>query len=250
MTNLESNLREILSQKETKIIPENIKKGVTIFGIVGGLDPYRYEKVIVDILMGGTDYSRLNYIESSGTQYIDTLVKAKSSLYIEMKFNQKDNNKDYQCLFGGRDQLRTSTYGIFKNSSHVFIDYGTSISLDIGDNNYMGADTVLTLNRNKLLLHNDNGESEYSTSQKEFSYNTNLTLFGMNDGTSGRVVDLINMKVYYCVIYDTDTTEMLRYFVPAKKISTNEIGLYDVFNGVFYTNSGSGSFTSGGDYNG
>lgn len=31
MNSLESNLREILSQKETKIIPENIKKGINIF---------------------------------------------------------------------------------------------------------------------------------------------------------------------------------------------------------------------------
>ena len=38
MTGLESNLRNILSQKETKIIPENIKKDVTIFGVTGILD--------------------------------------------------------------------------------------------------------------------------------------------------------------------------------------------------------------------
>lgn len=38
MTGLESNLRNILSQKETKIIPENIKKNVTIFGVTGTLE--------------------------------------------------------------------------------------------------------------------------------------------------------------------------------------------------------------------
>ena len=38
MTGLESNLREILSQKEEKIIPENIKKDVTIFGVTGTLE--------------------------------------------------------------------------------------------------------------------------------------------------------------------------------------------------------------------
>lgn len=248
MTNLESNLREILSQKETKIIPENIKKGVTIFGIVGGLDPYRYEKVIVDILMGGTDYSRLNYIESSGTQYIDTLVKAKSSLYVEMKFNQTNNNNRYQCLFGGRERLNTGSYGVYNNTSQIFIDYGTSSSFNVSPN-YIGIDTILTLDNNKLTLNNDNGSTEYLATENTFSYTNNLFLFGMNH-IDTETVDLTNMKLYYCIIYDTDTNEMLRYFVPAKKISTNEIGLYDVLNSVFYTNSGSGSFTSGGDYNG
>lgn len=38
MTGLESNLREILSQKEEKIIPENIKKDVTIFGVTGTME--------------------------------------------------------------------------------------------------------------------------------------------------------------------------------------------------------------------
>lgn len=35
MTELENNLTQILSEKSTKIIPENIKKGVTIFDITG-----------------------------------------------------------------------------------------------------------------------------------------------------------------------------------------------------------------------
>lgn len=35
MTELEQNLNEILNEKQTKIIPENIKKGVTIFNVVG-----------------------------------------------------------------------------------------------------------------------------------------------------------------------------------------------------------------------
>lgn len=37
MTDLESNLRDILSEKESKIIPENIKNGVQIFDVVGTL---------------------------------------------------------------------------------------------------------------------------------------------------------------------------------------------------------------------
>lgn len=35
MTELEINLRNILNEKETKILPENIKAGVTIFGVTG-----------------------------------------------------------------------------------------------------------------------------------------------------------------------------------------------------------------------
>lgn len=35
MTELEQNLNEILNEKNEKIIPENIRKGVTIFNVIG-----------------------------------------------------------------------------------------------------------------------------------------------------------------------------------------------------------------------
>ena len=38
MTELETNLRNILNEKETKILPENIKKDVQIFDTVGTLE--------------------------------------------------------------------------------------------------------------------------------------------------------------------------------------------------------------------
>lgn len=38
MSVLQSNLEYILNEKETKIIPENIKKGVQIFDVVGTLE--------------------------------------------------------------------------------------------------------------------------------------------------------------------------------------------------------------------
>lgn len=35
MTALENNLADILAEKQYKIIPENIKDGITIFGVTG-----------------------------------------------------------------------------------------------------------------------------------------------------------------------------------------------------------------------
>ena len=35
MTDLQINLKQILQEKNEKIIPENIKQGVTIFGVTG-----------------------------------------------------------------------------------------------------------------------------------------------------------------------------------------------------------------------
>lgn len=37
MTELETNLNRILEEKQTKILPENIKEGVHIFDVIGTL---------------------------------------------------------------------------------------------------------------------------------------------------------------------------------------------------------------------
>ena len=59
MTNLESNLRAIINEKNNKILPENIKSGVTIFGIEGeykSLDTYDATATANDILAPKTAY--------------------------------------------------------------------------------------------------------------------------------------------------------------------------------------------------
>ena len=48
--------------------------------------------------------------------------------------------------------------------------------------------------------------------------------------------------VYYCKIYDGDT--VVRDFVPAIRMSDNKVGFYDFANSTFYTNNGSGDFST------
>ena len=48
--------------------------------------------------------------------------------------------------------------------------------------------------------------------------------------------------VYYCKIYDGYT--IVRDFVPAIRTSDNKVGFYDFANSKFYTNNGSGDFTT------
>lgn len=61
MTSLETNLREIIEQKNNVIIPENIKKDVEIFGVTGSYELEDYDemfKISLDIL--GIEYVQEN----------------------------------------------------------------------------------------------------------------------------------------------------------------------------------------------
>ena len=54
-------------------------------------------------------------------------------------------------------------------------------------------------------------------------------------------------RIYNCKIYDKSTTPktLVRDFIPCYRNSDNEIGLYDLVNDMFYTNSGTGTFIAG-----
>ena len=49
----------------------------------------------------------------------------------------------------------------------------------------------------------------------------------------------------FCKIYDNDN--LVRDFVPCYRKADDEIGMYDMANGVFYTNAGTGTFLKGPD---
>lgn len=52
-------------------------------------------------------------------------------------------------------------------------------------------------------------------------------------------------KLYSMKLYENAVK--VRDFIPCYRKSDNEIGLYDLVNGVFYTNAGSGTFAKGAD---
>ena len=50
-------------------------------------------------------------------------------------------------------------------------------------------------------------------------------------------------KIYYFKITDKSTNNIVRWMVPTVRNSDGVAGMYDVVNNIFYTNSGTGTFT-------
>lgn len=177
-------------------------------------------------------YTQLEYIESTGTQYIDTGVKAVQKSKVLMDF----------MFFSG-----TALFGTYDSNKSFAFQYSNGKWYGYYGNSYGAGTTAVTnkrstLNADGAKMYVD-GVSAYS-GNGSFSYSatssTNMLLFGLyNSGTPNY---FSNMRLYSCQIYGS--TGLVRDYVPCKN-SSNTIGLYDLINNTFSTNAGSGAFTAG-----
>lgn len=196
-----------------------------------------------------SEYQEVERIRSSGTQYIDTTYTPWSYPTIDVTFELLWwNSNTWLPIYWRRYSWWQASWAIalFVQSSSLYITP-----------NYWTFDPWtswwVTISKNvKYNVVNDKWQfyidwtlkTSLSTSNTLSSSGWHLWLFETNDsGTAlGRNTQ---MKLYACKLYNNWTLE--RDFVPCYRKSDSVIGMYDLVNGVFYTNAGSGTFTKGND---
>lgn len=179
------------------------------------------------------EYQEVEYIESTGTQWIDTLdiPNINKKYYIKYALTYLDAN---QIMFGSRStgNYRTSQDQVYlnKNGSNQALTFyvGTkSNEIDKG----ITIDQIYERTFELSTLENDfNNSATYS-----------IYLFGLNN--IGTVAALTKMRLYEFTIYENSS--VIKKFIPCYRKSDNVAGLYDVVEGKFYTNAGTGEFTKG-----
>lgn len=181
-------------------------------------------------------YKRLEYIKSSGTQYIDTGFKPNQNTRVVMDVTPVDVILGKMwCAFGVRQN--NIYFGLYKASTsnmNLTWFYGSNYS------NYFTVDYAkrhnLEVNKNEASV--DGISKSYAAQTFQFT----IPLFLLCDNAAGSPTSAGAALLYSCQIYDNGT--LIRDFIPCKNAS-GVIGLWDDVNSVFYQNAGSGTFTSG-----
>ena len=186
-------------------------------------------------------YTQLEYIQSSGTQYINTGFKPNqdTKIVVSVAFLGSAGEN----VLGSRNSSSDATnrFGIitFGSSSKIGSFFGStttqSISLDSSIHNY-------TLSKAGLSV---DGASYGGTYTSSFSCMYPITLFAWNNGSNGIVKN--SSKIVDCKIFSGEV--LVRNFIPCKNPS-GVIGLYDVIENKFYKNAGTGSFVAGAEVKG
>ena len=183
-------------------------------------------------------YQEVEYIESTGTQYIDTgIIPYKTTTELKYAFTNlaneqtvagcfnEGNNRYYVCQIDSVGNLS------FRNKSNTII-FNTTSDTDIHTIKYNDTN-------NYVFLDNQNIGT---VSNLANSLVNSLTLFARK---STNMESYSKSRIYYCKIWEDEV--LVRNFIPCYRKSDNEIGLYDTINNVFYTNSGTGTFLKGND---
>lgn len=189
-------------------------------------------------------YKRLEYIQSSGTQYIDTGLSAPTGMRVQCDVELTSLRSGLNMLFGSHDAsdpyyrnyLAASSNGYWEIGAYGL---GTFGSVTTGRKYNIDVCTI----SGSLSAKIDGtayaiGNIAPSTKRSDL----NVYLFALN--YAGGLL-WSSMKLYSAKIYlDAAGSSPARDFIPCKNAS-GVVGLWDDANSKFYTNAGTGVFTAG-----
>lgn len=198
-----------------------------------------------------TKYTELEYLESTGTQYIDTgIVPASFNCDIEtvFAFSELNSGNTPACVWGymGSSTLprwllasyqsryllnanATAAFGSQDTSKHTFLG---KVYLDAGSVSRWSATVDGTTVLNDQAL----------PSESAFLSNT-LSIFLFARHNYNGAGNFVSGKLYRYTVKKAGV--VIQDFIPVKCKSNNTLGMYDLVSGAFLTNQGTGTFIGG-----
>ena len=208
-----------------------------------------------------SNYKKLDYIESTRTQYIDTGYIPKTTTKIELDLSFNGDFKDIQ-IYGGNNgffgvadsptKMYLINFGNGSNYNRLYPWFNKRYEYEGQQAEPLNVNEDIRTNRNTLTI--ENGRISYGTinrtiSNKESNQDNSMYIFGRRvyDGYSTTEIDSgsftsYNMRVYDMKVYENNV--LIRHYIPVLNTTNHKLGLYETENNVFYSNIGTGEFNS------
>lgn len=190
---------------------------------------------VIAIAIDKSEIMELEYIQSSGTQYINTGFRPNQDTRVVMDVDLLAGTA-WVALFGAREAATTKEYSVVTSSATAINSRFNTSDVSLTVSTVIGR-YLIDKNKALCLINSSKLENTSSTFQPSYS----MYLFAQNNG--GVTWGLAKVKLYYCKIYDNGM--LVRDYIPAK-LSDGTVGLYDKLNGLLYINAGTGILVGGG----
>ena len=183
-------------------------------------------------------YTRLEYIEGTGAQYIDTGYFPCELTRVVTAVTPTSGNST-NGVFGGRTDNNVSTFslwcvnGVFRtdfdtNSQHVTTDVKVETGVRVEVDKDRGTTRL--------------GSKTFTQTGTAFRAANSMHVFAVNPDASAR---RFRGRIETFSIYESGLLE--HELVPARRASDGTVGMYDTVSGQFYGNAGTGAFKAGPD---
>jgi hypothetical protein len=196
---------------------------------VPGYQRVKIERAVTPSSRLPEGYAEVQYIQSTGTQYVDTGFKPNQDSRVLIKLSTSETGS--HTVFGADIDWVDNGFALGVGFTH----YGKETGTISGLNN--GSPHEVDFNKNIISM---DGSTVLTMGASTFSVPHNLALFANN--RAGGIQEKTTMALYYCRIYDGNT--IIRDYIPCKNAG-GAVGLYDLIGQKFYGNAGTGSFTAG-----
>lgn len=212
---------------------------------------YYYNQGTGQFIGDGLEPTQLEYIESTGTQYIDTgVVPQSNNLKVELEIYVTSISTTEKDFFGNVIETDTNSGRIIAGfyQGNVFLYSRTSKT---GSNDGNVNNTNLQVNSKNMVVIEFDGTNKkrtltingVSVSSNTFNTNivntNNLALFS---GGINAFTEKTSMRLYSSKIYDNGI--LIRDYIPALD-HNNVVCLYDKVSKTCFYNAGTGEFLGG-----
>lgn len=209
-------------------------KGEKIIGTIPASEIMKLSETITN----SKPYTELEYITSDGLAYIDTGVKASSTIGVEL--NVKCGNTTATAFFGAWNDSKgiifgqayysdsVNGYAMAANGSWVFAENSSNFDTTVFHKFvYDPVNDIYTI------------DGKYVNLVKNTGLDLNLWIFRSYEWTEMGS----DISVSRCKLYDNGT--LIKDYIPVIRKADNVICMYDLVNNEFIENAGTGTFTAG-----
>ncbi len=213
--------------------------------IAAELNAAGYAVEVTPVLKGSSrvpsGFTEVEWIQSSGSQYIDTGVSAPEGCRVQCKVAYTSLSSTLAVVFGSHDAA-SPYYRNFLAATSSTWELGAYGTADFS------SPTVNT--EYEIDASTKSGEIACTINGTAYSINQSIAPSAQRSALSVYLFALhyadglfpAKMKAWWYKVYVGGT--LVRDFIPCKNPS-GAVGLYDTVNGTFYGNSGTGVFIAG-----
>ena len=185
------------------------------------------------------DYQQVEYLKSTGAQYINTNLSIALDLKLDLDFKANNNTSGKYIM--GKYQSNDGSFYLYFGGGYFQTAYGST---------YANTTKQSDIDRHywEFYIENDNSIAKcdnnvvFTRSVLATMPNSNILIGGTYHSGSA-----VSSNTYGAKFYRNNS--LIRDFIPAYRKSDSVRGLYDLVNNVFYTNAGTGTFNIGSDVN-